>query len=53
MASHTEEILENIVQLAELFNEEALIHLPDLPLLEVAKSISIDQASPPQREEEG
>jgi len=47
----TEEILENIVWLAELLDEEALRHLPDLPFLELEKSISINRAFPTQREE--
>lgn len=37
MALHAEEILENIVQLGELWDEKALAHLSDLPLLELAK----------------
>lgn len=37
MALHAEEILENIVQLGEFWDEKALAYLSDLPLLELAK----------------
>lgn len=37
MALHAEEILENIVQLGEFWDEEALTHLSDPLFLELAK----------------
>ncbi len=46
-----EEILQNLMQLAELLDEEALRRLPDLPFLELARIISIRQV--PLIQEEG
>jgi len=38
-----EEILENIVQLSELLDDEALKEITDLPFIELAKAISINR----------
>ncbi len=43
MAVKAEEILENIVQLAELLDDEALEQIADVPFLELAKSVSINR----------
>ncbi|MGH7772385.1 MAG: hypothetical protein ACREQA_09120 [Candidatus Binatia bacterium] len=51
MGVKAEEILENIVQLAELLDDEALEQIADLPFLELAKSVSINRrrAKPPRQ----
>ena len=43
MGVKAEEILETIVQLAELLDDEALEQIADLPFLELAKSLSINR----------
>jgi hypothetical protein len=37
MTLHTEEILDTIVRLGELFDDETLLHWPNLPFLELAR----------------
>jgi hypothetical protein len=41
-----EEILENIVRLAELLDDEALKQVADLPFIELAKAVSINGRKP-------
>jgi hypothetical protein len=43
MVKKAEEILENIVRLAELLDNEALEQVADLPFVELAKAVSIKQ----------
>jgi hypothetical protein len=40
------EIMNNIIRLAELLDDEALKHAADIPILEMAKSVSIKQSPP-------
>ena len=40
----TQEILETIVQLADILDTEALYQIADVPFLELAKAISINRS---------
>jgi len=40
----TQEILETIVQLADILDTEALYQIADVPFLELAKAISVGKA---------
>jgi len=42
MGVKEQEILENIIRLAELLDDEALKELADLPFLELAKAVSFN-----------
>jgi hypothetical protein len=44
MAKKAQEILENIVRLAELLDAEAIKQLADIPFVELAKAVSIGGA---------
>lgn len=44
MAKKAQEILENIVRLAELLDAEAMKQLADIPFVELAKAVSIGGA---------
>ena len=43
MGVKEQEILENIIRLAELLDDEALKQLADLPFLELAKAVSFNR----------
>jgi len=43
MVKTTEEVLENIVLLAELLDEDALRNIADVSIIELAKAISINR----------
>ena len=51
LGQKAEEILENIVLLAELFDNEALEQLADVQFMELTKAVSINSVRPsPPRE---
>ncbi|HWP58352.1 MAG TPA: hypothetical protein VNL14_10720 [Candidatus Acidoferrales bacterium] len=50
MENRAEEILNNIIDLAELLDEETLRNAADVPIIELAKSVSIQRRAPQRRE---
>jgi len=50
MGVKEQEILENIIRLAELLDDEALKELADLPFLELAKAVSFNGSKAEQHD---
>ncbi|MGH7844141.1 MAG: hypothetical protein ACREQW_03055 [Candidatus Binatia bacterium] len=46
MEKAAEKILHNIIELAELLDEETLKNAADIPIMELAKSVSIKKSQP-------
>jgi hypothetical protein len=53
MRKRADEILENIVQLAELLDDEVVEEIADVPFIELAKAVSINRPKSQPVKEEG
>jgi len=53
LRKRTEDILENIVRLAELLDDETLQKLAGIPLIEIAKAISVNRRNVSKEEQQG
>jgi len=53
MGAQGEQILENIIQLAELLDDEALHQMPEVRFLELAKAVSFQKENRPSQPSSG